>query len=246
MCEHPHVHCIVTGGALAHDGRRWRSCRRGFLFPVRALSAVFRGKYCAWLERAFTRGELKGPKGLLMLATEASFAGLMRELRRQAWVVYAKRPFGGAEQVVAYLGRYTHQVAITNRRIIDVSGGQVSFRYKDYRDGGQEKVLRLCAAEFIRRFLQHVLPRAFVRIRHYGLVANGRKHEKLARCRALLAVVSISEQSGQEARVEQPVELAGEGESERCAACGVGRMVRRAEVPPGCGPPSWDMVRRAA
>ncbi|MDQ3257948.1 MAG: IS91 family transposase [Acidobacteriota bacterium] len=247
MCEHPHVHCIVTGGALAHDGSWWRSCRRGFLFPVKALSAVFRGKYCAWLERSFARGEVKGEQALPMLASAESFAGFLRELRRQAFVVYAKRPFGGPQQVLSYIGRYTHRVAIANQRITDVSDGQVSFRYTDYRDGGQEKVLRLCAAEFIRRFLQHVLPRAFVRIRHYGLVANGRKDEKLARCRALLATVSISAQPGQEARVEErSVEVAGEGESERCAACGVGRMVRRAEVPPGCGPPSWDVVRRAA
>jgi hypothetical protein len=216
------------------------------LFPVRALSAVFRGKYCAWLEQAYQRGELVGGERLEMLATAQSFAGFMRALRRQAWVVYAKRPFGGAEQVLSYIGRYTHRVAISNSRITDVSNGHVEFRYKDYRDGERQKVMRLTAAEFIRRFLQHVLPREFVRIRHYGLLANGRKHQKLARCRALLAAVSIAEESVKQAsREERRVEPLPEEAAERCAACGMGRMVRRVELPPGCGPPSW-VVRRAA
>lgn len=247
LCEHPHMHCIVTGGALSPDGKRWASCRRGYLFPVRALAAVFRGKYCAWLERAYERGELVGSGRLEMLETAPTFTSFMRTLRRQAWVVYAKRPFGGAEQVLSYIGRYTHRVAIANHRITDVSEGHVTFTRKDYRASEQQKVMRVAACEFIRRFLQHVLPSAFVRIRHYGLFANGRKHELLARCRALLAAASISARPVRLAPAEERrVETEPEEGAQRCAACGIGRMVRRAELPPQCGPPSCLVRWRAA
>lgn len=214
---------------------------------MRALSAVFRGKYCAWLERAYERAELVGAERLEILETAERFHRFMRELRQQAFVVYAKRPFAGAVQVLSYIGRYTHRVAIANQRITDISEGQVSFGYKDYRDDEQQKVMRLSAAEFIRRFLQHVLPSAFVRIRHYGLFANGRKHERLARSRELLAAVCIAEQSGTQASTEERRgEVVAEEAVERCTACGVGRMLRRAELPPECGPPSWSAVRQVA
>ncbi|MBA3714451.1 MAG: IS91 family transposase, partial [Pyrinomonadaceae bacterium] len=246
LVEHPHVHGIVTGGALTKVGTRWISSRRGYLFPVRALSAVFRGKYCASLERAYARGELPGGQALPMLASAESFARLLRELRRQAFVVYAKRPSGGPHQVLSYIGRYTHRVAISNQRLTDISDGQVSFTWKDYRCEGRQKVMRLTAGEFIRRFMQHVLPAEFVRIRHYGLFANGRKQVKLARCRALLAAVTTAEQLMTAARDDgKRVEPLPEEKFQRCAACGLGQMVRRAELPPGCGPPSWE-VRRAA
>lgn len=239
LVEHPHLHCIVTGGALAKDGRRWRSCRRGYLFPVRALSQVFRGKYCASLERAFARGELLGRQALSALASPSSFAVFLRELRRQAWVVYAKRPLADPEQVIEYLGRYTHRVAITNHRITSIERGMVSFTWKDYRDGERRKVLTLRAEEFIRRFLLHVLPPEFVRLRHYGLLAHD-KRAKLRRCRELLGVGQADLPQAEQRDDERP-EAAGE--EWRCESCGVGRMMRREELPYSCGPPRSGEVQ---
>jgi hypothetical protein len=248
MVEHPHVHCIVTGGALARDGSRWTSCRAGYLFPVCALSQVFRGKYCALIERAYERGELKGMDAVAVLTSAQGFAEYVRQLRQKAWVVYAKRPFAGPEQVIEYVGRYTHRVAISNRRIVGMDDEAVSFRWKDYRDGEQVKVMRLAASEFIRRFLQHVLPSEFVRIRHYGILANGRRKEKLARCRELLAALEgkpISREG------QAPVDEASDDEAARCERCGVGRMQRREELPlngeplPGSGERVVSITHRA-
>ncbi len=244
LVEHPHLHCIVTGGALSPDGRRFTRAKAGYLFPVKALSQVFRAKYCACLQRAYARGELIGV--VPMLETAESFAGYVRELRAKAWVVYAKRPFAGPEQVIGYLGRYTHRAAITNHRIISIAEGRVSFSWKDYRSDGERKVMELGAAEFIRRFLLHVLPVEFVRIRHYGLLANGRRKEKLLRCRELLGVAappSVVAEADAEAASEEGVE--GE-EVRRCEVCGEGRMVRRGELPPACGPPAAAQQSNAA
>jgi putative transposase/transposase-like zinc-binding protein len=238
MSEHPHLHCIVTGGALSKDESRWTSCRRGYLFPVRALSQVFRGKYCNFLRRAFEHGRLRGAEALPMLASGESFLRYLHELKQQAWVVYAKRPFAGPEQVIEYIGRSTHRVAISNQRIVALESNTVSFRWKDYRDGGRVKVMTLSAQEFIRRFLLHVLPPEFVRLRHYGVLANGRRKSKLARCRELLA--SGAEVYGQEkAKTEAatPEVQPTENEGTVCERCGVGRMQRRGDLPPACGPP---------
>jgi hypothetical protein len=234
LMEHPHLHCIVTGGALSTDGRRFMRCPTGYLFPVRALSQVFRGKYCAWLQQAYNRGRLTSSAGLPMLASPARFAQYLRELRTQAWVVYAKRPFAGPEQVIGYVGRYTHRVAISNQRLLAIDDGRVSFQWKDYRDAHKQKVMTLDATEFIRRFLLHVLPPAFVRIRHYGLLANGRRNSKLARCRELLGECK-PEVGGEDASVLYAV--AWLVALERCEFCGAGRMVRRQELPRCCGPP---------
>jgi hypothetical protein len=227
MCEHPHVHCIVTGGALTKDGSRWMSCRAGYLFPVRALSQVFRGKYCALIERAYERGELEGRGAVAVLTSAESFRDYQRELRQKTWVVYAKRPFAGPQLVIEYVGRYTHRVAISNNRIVGMDDRTVSFRWKDYRDGEQVKVMRLAASEFIRRFFQHVLPSEFVRIRHYGILANGRRKEKLARCRELLAGLADKTSSTKEQTL---FDEASCDEAEQCEQCGVGRMQRRAEL----------------
>lgn len=244
MWEHPHLHCLVTGGALSKDRQQWRSSRRGYLFPVRALSAVLRAKYGRALQRAFTRGQLPPRAALPMLAEQTSFGRYLQQLQREPFVVYAKRPLAGPAQVIAYLGRYTHRVAITNRRIAAIEEGQVSFVWKDYRDGERQKVLTLPAVEFIRRFLLHVLPAAFVRIRHYGLLAH-EKAAKLARCRELL------NGAGVERRREEPSGEVGRttGEAEapwRCVRCGVGEMVRRAEWSEGAGPPAQEWVHAFA
>jgi len=187
LTQHVHVHCVVTGGALARDGTRWIPARPGFLFPVRALAKVFRGRYLAGLRRAFDRGDLHLTGGLAPLAEPAAFAAWLAELRAQAWVVYCKPPFAGPEHVLAYLGRYTHRVALSNDRLVTLADGHVRFRWRDYADGDRVKVMDLDVDEFLRRFLLHVVPDGFVRIRHFGLLANRRRAAALAQCRALLA-----------------------------------------------------------
>ena len=189
------------------------------------------GSYCALLERAFDLGTLLGSASLAILTSAESFADYQRELRQKAWVVYAKRPFAGPAQVIEYVGRYTHRVAISNSRIVGMDEATVSFRWKDYRDGGQVKVMRLAASEFIRRFLQHVLPPEFVRIRHYGILANGRRKEKVARCRELLTGQSVDIETTER---QAAADLEVEAESERCERCGVGWMQWREELPRHC------------
>ena len=184
--QHIHVHCIVTGGALSPDQQSWLApARKGFLFPTAALSKVFRGKYLDFLTGAHRMGELRMP-GRDGLDGSRAFECLKTSLRSNNWVVYTKAPFVGAGQVLAYLGRYTHKTAIGNHRLVEFDGEHVRFRWRDYAAGNKAKVMRLGADEFIRRFLLHVLPRGFTRLRHYGLLANRSRTRKLALCRALL------------------------------------------------------------
>jgi Putative transposase len=187
LTQHLHVHCVVTGGALAPDGSRWIAARPGFLFPVRALAQVFRGRYLARLQQAFDRGELHLTGGLAPLGEPAAFATWLAKLRQHAWVVYCKPPFAGPDHVLAYLGRYTHRVALSNDRLLALREGRVRFRWRDYADGDRVKVMDLAVDEFLRRFLLHVVPNGFVRIRHFGLLANRRRSAALAQCRTLLA-----------------------------------------------------------
>ena len=184
--QHIDVHCIVTGGALSPDQQSWiATARKGFLFPTAALSKVFRGKYLDFLTDAHRKGELRMP-GRDGLDGSRAFECLKTSLRSNNWVVYTKAPFAGAGQVLAYLGRYTHKTAIGNHRLVEFDAEHVRFRWRDYADGNKAKVMRLDADEFIRRFLLHVLPRGFTRLRHYGLLANRSRTRKLALCRALL------------------------------------------------------------
>jgi len=185
--HHPHVHCVVPGGGLSLDDQRWVSCRPGFFLPVRVLSRLFRRLFLERLQDAFEAGQLRFFSDLARLADPDAFCAHMVELKRIEWVVFAKPPFGGPEQVLAYLGRYTHRVAIANSRLVGLDHGKVSFRWKDYRHHDKSKLLTLSADEFIRRFLLHTLPDGFHRIRHYGLFANGHRVAKLAQCRLLLA-----------------------------------------------------------
>jgi len=186
--HHPHVHCIVPGGGISPDGKRWVGCRSGFFLPVRVLSRLFRRLFLQGLVAAFKAGELQFFSDLGGLKDPDAFAAYLAPLLKSEWVVFAKRPFAGPEQVLAYLARYTHRVAIANSRLISLSDGKVCFRWKDYREEGQtkSKAMTLTAGEFIRRFLLHVLPDGFNRIRHYGLFANGHRADKLALCRRLL------------------------------------------------------------
>jgi Putative transposase/Transposase zinc-binding domain len=196
---HPHLHCVVTGGGLSPDGSRWLATRPGYLLPVKVLARLFRGKFLAGVKEAYHAGELSFAGSVAALAEPEAFRRWLDALYRQDWVVYAKPPFGGAKQVFRYLGRYSHRVAIANSRLVALEDNQVFFRWKDYADDQRTKVMRLTADEFIRRFLLHVLPKRFVRIRHYGLLAGRNVGTKLARCRQLLGVPDG----------EQPVERAG-------------------------------------
>ena len=188
LTQHVHVHCVVTGGGLSPDGRRWVSSRPGFLFPVRALSRVFRGKFLAGLRRLRTRQTLRFAGECAALAESAAWTRWLQTLRTCDWVVYAKPPFGGPERVLHYLSRYTHRVAIANSRLVAFEAGRVSFKWKDYRREGQDRygLMTLDGDEFIRRFLLHVLPNGFHRIRHYGLFANTARADNIARARRLL------------------------------------------------------------
>lgn len=187
LTHHPHVHCVVPGGGLVPDGH-WTACRPGFFLPVRVLSRLYRRLFLAELQVAFHAGTLQFFGDLAPLAEPAAFARHLQPLRRLAWVVYAKRPFGGPLQVLDYLGRYTHRVAIANHRLVACDDHHVRFRWKDYRAHDNNKVMTLDVDEFIRRFLLHVLPEQFRRIRHFGFLANACRATKLARIRAVLDV----------------------------------------------------------
>ncbi len=183
---HPHLHCVVTGGGLSPDGGRWVPSRSDYFLPVQVLSRLFRGKFLAELKQLQLTGQLILTGSVAHLAQPQSFQQLLDCLYRTSWVVYAKPPFGGAAQVYRYLGRYTHRVAISNSRLISLQGDRVRFQYKDYADAQKSKELTLSAEEFLRRFLLHVLPQGFVRIRHYGLLASPNVQTKLKRCQWLL------------------------------------------------------------
>ncbi len=188
MTHHPHVHCIVPGGGLSADGQSWVSCRPRFFLPVRVLSRLFRRLFLDKLAAAHLEGRLGFFGDLAGLADRSAFTARLAPLRRREWVVYAKRPFAGPEAVLAYLARYTHRVAISSSRLVSLDARGVTFRWKDYRAEGEgrRKLMTLSADEFIRRFLIHVLPGGFHRIRHYGLFANGARSANLAKVRALL------------------------------------------------------------
>ena len=186
LTHHPHVHCLVPGGGIALDGRRWVACKPNFLLSVHALSKTFRRVFLDGLAAAFGRGELGFFGDLAPLADTGAFAERVRALRESPFVVYAKPPFGGPERVLAYLARYTHRTAIANSRLVAVDDAEVAFLYRDYRRAGRERVMRLAPREFIRRFLLHVLPDGFHRIRHYGFLAKGDRGEALAHVRDLI------------------------------------------------------------
>jgi hypothetical protein len=233
--HHPHVHCLVPGGGVSPDGRRWIACRRGFFLPVRVLSRLFRRLFLEELRAAFETGRLAFFGALAGLAAAPIFARRLSELRRTEWVVYAKRPFAGPAAVLAYLSRYTHRVAIANSRLIDMTGEHVRFRWRDYRHHNKSKVMTLAADEFIRRFLLHTLPHGFHRIRHYGFLGNRHRAEKLALCRRLLTIGTAA-----------PPDNADEPGSpqdrnfDTCPCCG-GRMERVGPLPRSrpAYPPSW-------
>jgi hypothetical protein len=243
---HPHLHCVVPGGGVAPDGSRWVSCRPGFFLPVRVLSRLFRGKFLAFFDEAFQRGQLRFHGQLHELAEAKALHKLVDKLRATEWVVYAKPPFGGPEQVLKYLARYTHRVAISNHRLLKMEDDKVFFHYKDYADDHAQKIMSLDAVEFMRRFLQHVVPSGFVRIRHFGFLANRFRSEKLKLCRQLLENAtppSSGPVPPSEPASATTVEPAPE--RHRCPHCGTGRMiiVERFESAPAKAPRCAESIR---
>jgi hypothetical protein len=197
LLHHPHLHCVVPGGGISPDGTRWISCRPNFFLPVRVLSSLFRRLFLTYLQQAFDAGKLQFFSSLESLQNPDTFSCHLNLVRHAKWVVYAKPPFAGPRQVVDYVGRYTHRVAISNHRLVDIEDGQVKFNWRDYRDNNQQKTMTLSADEFIRRFLLHVLPSGFHRIRYYGFLGNRHRKEKLERCRQLLGMAPPKESSAE-------------------------------------------------
>lgn len=236
LLHHPHLHCVVPGGGLSPDGTCWISCKPGFLVPVRVLSRLFRRLFLEHLQSAFNSGKLQLFSALEHLRDHREFARYLAPLRKAEWVVYAKRPFAGPEQVLDYVGRYTHRVAISNHRLLDIEAGQVRFRYKHYRSQDQQKTMTLSAEEFIRRFLLHALPHRFQRIRYYGFLANRYRREKLALCRQLLGMppAAESQELPQDYR-DLHEELTGASLRE-CPVCHRGRMFTVETLAAHCAP----------
>jgi Putative transposase/Transposase zinc-binding domain len=236
LTHHPHVHCVVPGGGLAPDGRAWVRCRPRFFLPVRVLSRRFRTLFLQYLERAYGAGKLQFFGEMRCLKGPANFALFLQRLRKSEWVVYAKPPFGGAERVLDYLGRYTHRVAISNHRLKTLHGSQVTFAYKDYKQPDQPKAMTLSATEFLRRLLLHVLPEGFQRIRYFGFLANQQRSEALVLCRELLNSPAPETPPRSLSYRDRLQQLSGK-DILRCPLCNLGEMVRIREFGRGTSEP---------
>jgi Putative transposase/Transposase zinc-binding domain len=228
---HPHVHCVVPGGGLSPDATQWVSSPRDFFLPVRVLSRVFRGKLLAGLRAAYAAGQIHFAPRRALRGGPAEFQRLLSAAAATDWVVYAKPPFGGPQQVLKYLARYTHRVAISNSRLLSFDQGEVCFRYKDYAHGKRKRVMTLSALEFVRRLMLHVLPRGLVRIRYYGILSNRHRHQKLTLCRELLD--SGAPAGAESLETAEPTEGAVSVAPTRvCPRCGSARMILIEEFPP--------------
>jgi len=234
MTHHPHVHMIVPGGGISPDGSKWVSCRPKFFLSVRVLSRLFRRLFLQMLDAAHADGQLKFFGAHTGLANKDQFARFLKPLRKSEWVVYAKQPFGGPEAVLAYLARYTHRIAISNRRLIKADETGVTFKWKDYRVEGPDryKTMTLTVDAFIRRFLNHVLPKRFHRIRHYGLLANGNRAANVAQARKLLGVPKAEPEAGSEPDNTEDKDHV-EAARTPCPSCG-GRMIIIETFERGC------------
>jgi hypothetical protein len=223
---HPHLHCVVPGGGIGPDGESWIGCRKpSFLLPVAVLGTRFRNVFLAYLKNAFQEGKLRFHGEMAELAKPRAFEALCRKAGKIKWVVHAKPPFGGPAQVLKYLARYTHRVAISNRRLLSKEDGRVTFEWKDYANGGKTSTMTLDAVEFIRRFLLHILPSGFVRIRQYGFLANRARGEKLAFCRKLLgSSTTVLDQAVVNRDEKEPIRRP-------CPVCKTGHMISVGIVP---------------
>ncbi len=234
LLHHPHVHCVVPAGGVALDGSRWVHCRPGFFLPVRVLGRLYRGKLLAFLEEAYQAGSLQFHGRLGELRRPQAFCNLLARARALDWVVYAKPPFGGPEAVLKYLARYTHRIAISNHRLLEASDDHVRFTWKDYRHGHRPRVMTLEISEFVRRFLLHVLPHRFVKIRYYGLLAQSQRAATLPRSRELIATPAKAEPETRDPPVDATTGAVSDPppEPERCPHCGRGRLLFRRALPP--------------
>lgn len=240
LMHHRHLHVVIPGGGLSPDGSQWIPCKRSrrgkeFFLPVRILSRVFRGKFIAALKQAYARAQLRFHGQIEGWKAPQQFEQLLNRAARTDWVVYAKRPFGGPRQVLKYLARYTHRVAISNHRLVRLENGRVTFRYKDYAGGLQQKTMTLEGTEFLRRFLLHVLPRGFVRIRHYGLLSNRDRTAKLNHCRKLLNGNSVRTVQNSNEPVNSNAPERERLSTLACPECQTGRLVPIEVVPPTNG-----------
>ena len=243
MLFHPHIHFVVPGGGISPDGVRWVSCRPGFFLPVRVLSSLFRRLFLHYLATAYVAGRLKFFSSLQHLNEHAAFLHYLAPVRAAKWIVYAKPPFAGPKQVLDYVGRYTHRIAISNNRLLSIDNGKVRFRWKDYRNGSCLGAMTLTAEEFIRRFLLHVLPEGFQRIRHYGFLCNRYREQKLARCRELLGMATQPPSpDGQTNDHRDQCEAVVEHSLKECPACHHGHMIVVEAIPKSATPhrPCWD------
>jgi hypothetical protein len=225
---HPHIHFIIPGGGLPTDGSRWISCRKGFFLPVRVLSRLFRKLFVKNLSQAYEKRSLNFYNSIEELSCRDAFYKLLSEAGKNEWVVYCKRPVSGPEQVLNYLGQYTHRVAISNNRLLRLEQAEVRFRWRDYRDSNRIKEMSLDASEFIRRFLLHILPVGFQRIRYYGWMSNRKRTDKLAVCRKLLGLLSdqASEKSQEQSKDNKlEIEVPKEKAIDICPVCKQGRMI---------------------
>ncbi len=225
--HHPHIHYVVPGGGLSPDGAAWVPCRRGFFLPKAVLASLFRGKFLDLTRKAFERGELSFQGHLAPLAKAQSFAEYLAPIYEKTWVIHVEPPFGGPKQVLKYLARYTHRVAISNARLVSLQDGQVRFRWKDYARGNRQRVMALPAVEFIRRFLLHVLPKGYVHIRHYGLLGNAVRVQNLALCRTLIASASDDMPALDDVLSADAYDLMAEAAGSPCPRCGKGHIVSR-------------------
>lgn len=238
LMDHPHLHCVVTGGGLSSDSR-WISCRKRFFLPVRVISALFRGKFLDHLSASFEAGDLIFPGGIRHLKDPRTFEVFRKQFYHKKWVVYCKPPFDGAEGVLQYLGRYTHRIAISNNRILELKDGKVSFRWRDYSDGDKQKTMTVNAQEFIRRFLLHVLPHRYVRIRHFGILSNRNRKNDIALCRKILdgGITVTKEEERRETWQEQMLRICGIDVT-TCPVCKKGKMFIVEGLPPSrCNDP---------
>ncbi len=239
--DHFHLHCVIPAGYLTNDKNRWIHSKKKYLFPVKALSMVFRGKFIEQMETVFENGDLIFPGSIADIGTDTGFRRFKKQLYSNEWVVYSKQPFGGPKKVLEYLGRYTHRVAISNNRILCMGNETVTFSYRDRKNDDTKKTMVLKANEFIRRFLLHALPKKFMRIRHFGLMANRCKKSNMIKCREILGQDNIPDDLSNKSVEELMLELTGQDISQ-CPLCKKGKLKKMFKIPEQSGPGFFERI----
>lgn len=229
LMDHPHIHVIIPAGGLDKSKRKWISCRKDFLFPISVIQKLYRGKMMAYFRRYVDAGEIQFHGMLKMYENKQGYQDLLNTLYQQKWVVYLKESFVSSQSVIKYLGNYTHRIAISNNRLVKLENGRVSFRYKDYADGNKQKCMTVTVTEFIRRFLMHVIPNGFMRIRHYGFLSNRCKEKILALCRKLLGKKDVLKRR----KWKQIIKKLTGNPIDQCTICKIGKMIQKQMIPPG-------------